>query len=179
MIIGIDCDEVLREFCAALIKRYKKDFPARRVLPITKYELNTSFPDGPNMQDYFCSKGIAEEIYLGADLVPGAREFIWQLRLRGHRVHVVTCQPRKGEVDPCPLTMEWFARNQIPWDDMSFVKDKWKVDCDLYLDDSLYHLEPLRDHGKKAIAMDRPWNQDWAGDRIHNFDEFYKYLEQL
>lgn len=178
MIIGLDCDEVLRPFVDALTDRYKKEHPDHAVKPVVQYDLSESFPVGKDIWRWTYSKGVIEDIFLGAGVVPGAREFLTQLRSSGHRVHIVTSQPRQFECDPAPLTLAWFKRHELPWDDFSFCREKWRIECDILVDDCTDHLVAQYQHGKRAVAMDRPWNKEWNGDRIYTLDELYKYLEK-
>jgi 5'(3')-deoxyribonucleotidase len=179
MTIGIDVDEVLREFVKALTKRYKKDFPDHWTKDVTEYDLAPSFQLGSDIWPYTYSKNVIADVFLKAEAVPGARSLMRCLRENGYKIHIITSQPRMYECDPAPLTLSWIENNGIPWDSFTFSHEKWKIDCDLYLDDSLKNLNAYKEHGKIAVAMDRPWNKEWDGIRIKQPWDLLKVIDGL
>lgn len=175
MVIGLDCDEVLRQFVKALQEKYHKDFPDHWMKPVTAWGLHPFFELGEKIYDYIWDAAV-EEIFINAPPFPGAREFICDLQRLGHHVHIITAQPREPSRQ---ATIIWFEKNNIPWDSFSFCSEKHRVDCDIYLDDRQETLEILKLHGKFAVAMDRKWNEAWSGARVKSFKDFIDLLPRI
>jgi len=47
---------------------------------------------------------------------------------------------------------------------------------DVYLDDNTDNLIALSSYGHRAVCFDRPWNQDWHGERVYSYREFIELL---
>jgi hypothetical protein len=61
-----------------------------------------------------------------------------------------------------------------------FTKDKESFPgLMVLLDDCTENLIKTRDSGIRSIAIDRPWNQDWTGERIKKYDEFFSIIKEL
>ncbi|MFQ5772697.1 MAG: hypothetical protein ACE5HX_19335, partial [bacterium] len=131
MRLGIDVDGVLRNFVTSLINNYKADFPGHVIRPITDWGLEKFFPLGEAIYDYMY-RIRPEEIFRYASLYKGAKTMMVDLQGDGHKLWVLTNQPRGTE----KYTLDWLQEFGIPYDQICFVDQKHLIDCDIYLDDS-------------------------------------------
>jgi len=42
---------------------------------------------------------------------------------------------------------------------------------DFIVEDNPFNLEEIKLHGGRPICFDQPWNQEWKGERIYNFND--------
>ena len=68
-------------------------------------------------------------------------------------------------------TVQWLERVGIPYWDLCFMRDKYEVMADIYIDDAPHNLVELQQTGKLVIAMDQPYNQDYEGVRAYNWED--------
>lgn len=169
---AIDIDGVLRDFVGSLLVQYAKDFPYHEVDHINEWDLHKFFPIGKSIYDYAFNVK-AKEIFENAPMFPGAREFIDDLRVRGHHVCLLTQQPRGKEIH----TLNWLYESGIPYDSIAFSAEKGLFDFELILDDAEHNLRAVRAAGKRAICFDRPYNQNWDGERVKTYQEFLELVD--
>jgi hypothetical protein len=83
---------------------------------------------------------------------------------------IVTTKPEWAIHD----TLAWLAEHRIPTREVHMIEQKWRVPCDVYLDDSPHQVKSIHHHRPEAamIRYVRPWNdpvpgvhdiEDWAG----------------
>lgn len=173
MIVAIDVDGVLRNFTDKLIEVYQRENPSHTVKPITAWDLSMFFHIGNDIWDFAFSKH-AKEIFEDAHAYPGASSFTKHLIIMGHKIIIVTTQPRGNEVH----TINWLIKNDIQYDSIAFTKDKHIIDADIFLDDSPDNIRKLREYGKFAVVMRRPWNEHIPLPATYSYEGFYKYLSQ-
>lgn len=172
MTIAVDIDGVLRDFVSALIESYKKDFPGHEVQPVTEWGLEKFFPIGKGIYSYaFTERRV--EVFEKAKPYDKAKEFVAELRRRGHHVCLLTTQPRANE----HLTLNWLVLMGIEYDSIVFSSRKDLFRFDVLLDDAEHNLRAVRSAGARAICFDRPWNQKWDGERVTSYEEFLKLIE--
>jgi 5'(3')-deoxyribonucleotidase len=111
-------------------------------------------------------------IFRHLDPYPGAVETLWALARDGHEVVILTAKPDWAIHD----TLHWLADHELPTREVHILDDKWRVECDVYLDDSPHVLPAVVDHRPDATVCRfvRSWNQpvdgavdvaDWPGFR--------------
>jgi hypothetical protein len=94
-----------------------------------------------------------------------------------HDIVILSMKPDWAASD----TFAWIAEHHIPTREVHLLRDKWKVPCDLYLDDSPHALPDLAKHRPEATVCRyvRPWNQPVPGVRdIHDWAEFCAFVKQ-
>lgn len=173
MRVAIDIDGVLRNFTGSVGKVYAREFPDHKVEPITEWGIHKFFPIGEAIYD-FVFKAHAEEIFTKAEAYRGAATFMRTLKARKHEVWIVTSQPAGQE----GYTIQWLRDNGIVYDSIAFTNSKPVVDCDIFLDDGTHNLTAIRDAGKFAVALDRPWNSGYTGLRVKTYREFLDLLKR-
>lgn len=190
MRLAIDADGVLRDFVGKLEQVYDREvlrtgfkgFPytVEWRQPVTKYGIHEFFSIGNNIYD-FAFREHAKEIFLEAKPYPGAMEFMDKL-FRDHTIIIATAQSNTSLI---MYTTEWLDLHSIPYHEFYATLNGVKnVQADLLLDDCTKNLidfdENEIEFGKPIsypICMDRPWNQDWKGYRVHSFEDFLEYVK--
>ena len=178
--IGMDCDGVLRDFPKSLVETYKMHYPKHDVVPVKewdKYSLDSYFPVGKDIYKFFTEEHPLS-IYSMAQPYPGVRGQLSELKEK-YRVVIVSYQPTKHIED---LTREWLRNYGLQGATEIFIKDKSKVEgLDVLIDDCTENLQAVRKAATTTIpmALDRPWNQDWDGVRIHNIKEAHEIIGGL
>jgi hypothetical protein len=109
---------------------------------------------------------------------PGAVEALHQLDRDGHDIVIITMKPRFAVED----THEWLAREGIPFKEVHILEEKWRVDCDVYLDDGPHVLADLVAHRPDRVVCRyvRPWNHPLPGVvDVADFDEFRDLVRRV
>jgi 5'(3')-deoxyribonucleotidase len=47
----------------------------------------------------------------------------------------------------------WLGEKKIPTKEIHFIEDKWKIDCDVYIDDAPYQLDNYVKNIKNKIII--------------------------
>jgi 5'(3')-deoxyribonucleotidase len=177
LIIGIDCDGVLRNFSQSLVDVYAKYYPRDRVVPVegqTEYPLHNYFPIGKDIYK-FAFDTHAKDIYLKAYPYKGAYNFMRTLH-KDNKVFIVTYQPNKAVEG---FTKTWLEEQDIENDGILFIKRKQDTPIDVLLDDCVENLESLVGTRITPVCMDRPWNQEWKGKRVYKYDDFLRQIKAM
>lgn len=109
---------------------------------------------------------------------PGAVEALHLLHYDGHEIVIVTTKPGFAEAD----THEWLVANDVPAGEVHILEEKWRVDCDVYLDDGPHILSRLVAQRPDRVVCRyvRPWNHLVPGAvDVHDFDEFRDLVGRL
>lgn len=183
MRILIDCDGVLRDFVASVKRVVEREHPEY------KGELEI-IPDGWNFTSWlkFWTEDETEEfifgkfyhdIFTNADPYPEAIEDWSKLKewskKNGHELVLVSAQ-RDQTVN---ATSEWIAANKFDFREIHYTRDKWKVDGDVLIDDSITKLKLFKEKSVSsgdAICFKQPWNTElhnsfWSIDRLSDIIE--------
>jgi 5'(3')-deoxyribonucleotidase len=79
-------------------------------------------------------------------------------------------------------TFLWIGENKVPTREVHFTEDKWKIDCDLYLDDAPGQLENYLKNkpNKVTVRFIRPYNKPLKGvTDITSWKEFYSLINSM
>lgn len=176
--IGIDIDSTInkahffdiihgREFCKDM------NFPADENLNKCKVKEMFGFTDelyNKYMERYFPWNCKYNEVEVGA------AEAIRILRRNGNQINIITARDEnyfnehqwytsKMMVHD---TKEWFARNQIPYDNIFFCPDKLKIckenEIDVMVDDDPKNIVELSTNGIPVIISGQSYNEYLAGE---------------
>jgi len=167
MRIGIDCDGVLRDFIPALIDSIKESHPehANKILEPTSWDWEQWLPFWTEDET---EKYVFEDNYLdffGVECPP-IKESVedwkklkaWAI-LNDHELVLVSAQREHCE-EP---TTEWLIEYGFDFDEIHYTKNKWAVDVDVLIDDSLEKLKDFKEKsvvGGVAICMKQSWNKE-------------------
>jgi 5'(3')-deoxyribonucleotidase len=78
-------------------------------------------------------------------------------------------------------TMDWFRVWEMPYDTITFAKDKTVVAVDLLLDDMPENIEASIAAGIPAVIMERTWNSDKSRfyPSVSSWPEFREFVSSF
>lgn len=135
---------------------------------------------GLTLEEFLAIGGRAvDDGYLFAEgySIEGAIDGLHALRDAGHTIHIAT--DRSYGSRSVENTERWLTANAVPYDSLTFGRDKSVVDADIYIDDRDKNVEALRAAGKSAVIFDQPWNQNVDGPRVYDWPEFVSFVETV
>lgn len=104
------------------------------------------------------------------DAYDGAREVLSALRAHGATVKVATYRFIAGDEGLVrETTIAGLARNGIEYDELHFVRNKYEVPGDVYIDDAPYVIEALDERGLDRIVFDQEYNRHFTGPRARSW----------
>lgn len=174
MRLGIDLDGVVADFNAGWMKLHADEFGSDLEVEMVQGWDNLHEVGGFAHMGHFWhwARGGDERpsIFRHLETFPGAIDTLHRFVRQGHDIVVLTSKPDWA----IPDTLHWLADVLMPTREVHFLDDKWRVDCDVYLDDSPKVLPSLVAHrtGATVCRFVRSWNvpvdgatdvQDWAG----------------
>jgi 5'(3')-deoxyribonucleotidase len=124
----------------------------------------------------WASKGPGGSIFRHLETYPGAVETLERLA-RNHDIVILTAKPDWAVHD----TFAWIAEHRIPTREIHITEDKWRVPCDVYLDDSPRQVRELRARRPDALVCRfvRPWNDPVQGARdVASWSEFASVVDE-
>lgn len=175
--VGLDVDGVIRNFAESLIEVYQQTYPMHEVTPVeewNEYPLHNYFPVGKGIYKFFQHEK-PYPIYMNAPMYSGAQQFFKALTDK-HEVTILSKQPNSIAET---YTTSWLKVNKLHPGRLIYTNDKHKHLFDFVLEDCTDNLEAIT-HSCSAVAvcLDRPWNQDWKGLRVYNYEEFLRLLDR-
>jgi 5'(3')-deoxyribonucleotidase len=173
MRLGIDLDGVVADFNAGWIRRYNRQYGTE--LPLDSVQSWDAIPSLTHFEDMgqfwkWAQDHDGHTLFRHLEPYPEALETLQHLTHRRHQVVVLTTKPPWA----VPDTFAWLAEHRLPTREVHILEDKWRVDCDVYLDDAPHILRQLVRHRPERLICRfvRPWNQpipgtvdvaDWPG----------------
>lgn len=182
MKIGIDLDGVCYNFTDSL-KKYlveHEGFPEYELGETTTWNF---FKDdwGMSLEDYlmYFERGVdAGIVFLHGEPHLDCVDVLNRLREDGHTLHIVTW--RQVGQRSVHNTSDWLLREKIPYDTLTFAKDKTILPVDIFIEDNMDNYTSLCESGVRAVLMDRPWNHDLTDAvRVQNWNEFYEFVGDM
>lgn len=167
MRLGIDLDGVVADFDKGWTTQYRQEFgtdprtvhfePGAPQIAWDGLHKMTHFPNMREFWDWVNDRHLFRHL----DLMPGAREALTELAAAGHEIVIITAKPDRA----IPDTLHWLADQRIPTREIHFQREKHRVACDVYLDDSPLVLPKLVEHHPTALVcrMVAPWNEPVPG----------------
>ena len=181
MRLGIDLDGVVADFTKGWISFYNRDFGADlRVEQAIAWDGLTAITHFDDMADFWrwSSDLDGRSLFWHLETFPGAVDALRHLYEDGHEIVILTMKPAFAVGD----THEWIEAQGIPTKEVHILEDKWRIDCDVYLDDGPHVLPGLVAHRPDRLVCRyvRPWNTPLAGAvDVTDFDEFRALVERL
>lgn len=176
--LGIDLDGVVANFIDGWMMRYNMEYGTS----LTEDQVDhwdaahelTHFQDMSDFWQWAGASGNGPTVFRNLRTYPGALTTLNELATC-HDIVILTMKPDWAGHD----TFSWIADNHIPTREVHLIRDKWNVDCDIYLDDSPYVLSGLVAKRPNSIVCRfvRPWNEPVPGAiNVHNWDEFLELV---
>ncbi len=181
--VGIDLDGVLYPFDRglALFVHESTGRPLQELGPATRWEF---YEDWGYTEDEFL--GLFEAgvdsgaVFLEPGPLPGSVEAVQALKAAGHTVHIVT--DRSVGKRSHANTEEWLARHNVPFDSLTYSRDKTVVRTDAFVDDIPRNVVALREAGCAAFMLDagrtdqERFPEEWA---VASLADFVDKVEEM
>ena len=163
MRLGIDLDGVVADFTGGWIRLYNDEFGTdltrdqvvrwHGVLDITHFASKQEFWR-------WARRGDGPSLFATLDPYEGALARLHDLATE-HEVVIITTKPRWARSD----TFRWLADHELPSGEIHITERKYRVGCDVYLDDSPLVVPELVARRPEATVCRfvRPWNRPVAG----------------
>ena len=179
MRLGIDLDGVVANFNAGWLQRYNRDFGTELGLDaVSTWNGIPAATHFDSMHDFWewARHLDGASLFRVLDPYPNAVESLWQLAKAGHKIVILTSKPYWATHH----TYEWIAEHELPTREVHILDDKWRVDCDVYLDDAPHNVEDIHQQrpNRATVRYIRPWNDPVSGTHsIANWDEFLAFVD--
>lgn len=166
MRIGLDCDGVLFNFENSL-RAYLRHRGYDHPMPDPQ---RWYFHDdwGLTLDEFkeACNEGVNEGFVFSYGVpYEGAVEAVHRIKDAGHSVHVITARSYGNPGVAQHATAHWLAKWNIPYDTLTFSRDKTVVPTDFMAEDNCFNYDVLDEASCYSFLIDRPWN-DTAHDGI-------------
>ena len=152
MRIGADLDGVVADFTDGWTSQYEKDFGKKisenditewgLAKPLTHFEEEVDFWNWAKDID-------GASIFRNLKTYNNAIEVLVDLSLKGHEIVIISSKPWWSIHD----TLMWLGENKIPSKEIHFTEDKWKVSCDVYIDDAPHQLESFVENVPEKLIL--------------------------
>ena len=180
MRLGIDLDGVVADFTGGWIRLYNDEFGTdltrdqvvrwHGVLDITHFTSKHEFWR-------WARRGEGPSLFATLDPYDGALARLHDLATE-HEVVIITTKPSWAVHD----TYAWIADHHLPTREIHVTAQKWRVPCDVYLDDNQFQLHDIERNRPDATVCRfvRPWNHPARNlADIHDWDEFGELVFEL
>jgi 5'(3')-deoxyribonucleotidase len=178
MRLGIDLDGVVADFNAGWMRTYNEDFEAELTPEMVQtwdgFVTLTHFVSNTEFWRWARNDG-GHGLFRDLPVYPGAVESLGRLS-RNHEIVIITTKPHWADAE----TFAWIADNEIPTREVHITGDKWKVECDVYLDDGPHNLESLvvERPDRTTCRFVRTWNKHVPGTvDVDSWDIFEALVE--
>ena len=179
MRLGIDLDGVVADFNRGWMRRYNDDFgTSLETGQVVTWDAMVDLTHFGNTDEFWtwANANGRNGLFRDLPLYPGAVEALEQLAVR-HELVIITSKPPGHEAH----TYEWIGRHRIPTREVHITFEKWRVECDVYLDDGPHNLEALvlERPDRTVCRFVRPWNAPVPGTiDVRDWDEFVTLVER-
>lgn len=188
--IGVDCDDVIRNFIETVYKVYEDIYPEHKkdIKPINGWSLSESFPIGDAIYEFIFEEYPERIFYEDARVLPGAGEGIDILHELGYDIILITSQRKNC----APYTRKFIEYYEFPFaethlielDDTFSPKGKSDIPVDIMFDDNFDTLMEFYNKGIEVVCQAKPWNKKHHAKLIElhipiveSFMQFVEYIK--
>lgn len=127
-----------------------------------------------------CNRAADHGFLFNGPIRDGYYEAIERVASMGHQIVIHTDRPfgSTPEVSEA-ITVEWFERHGIEYDELWFGADKTSSKCDFFIDDKLENYDALVEAGINAFLLNRPWNEVEGGDARNRVNSISEYADAI
>jgi uncharacterized protein len=180
MRLGIDLDGVVANFIGGWMLRYNLEFGTHLTEDqVTDWDAARDLTHFDNLDDFWQwagASGNGPTVFRNLEPYSGAIDALTGLA-RDHDLVILSMKCDWAAAD----TYRWIGDYRIPTREVHLIRDKWRIECDVYLDDSPFSLPDLVLHRPDAVVCRyvRAWNDPVPGAvDIHDWDEFVSLVER-
>ncbi len=178
--VGVDIDGVLYDFTHDMYRRLNKlgiDAGDHNRKDTWRFYEGWGMT-GPEFYQHMAQAVEDEDLYTAmppsVDAVCGMRK----LQEDAHSIHLITARPNEKDTTR-KLTLKWLAEHSIPFNTLTFSKNKTEVPTDYFLDDHTPNVLALKKSGVKAWLMSAFHNRnDVFPHRIDSVTRFAELVQQ-
>ena len=119
------------------------------MVSLTHFRSNSEFWE-------WAENGDGPGLFRFLQLITGATAALDRLS-HDHEIVIITTKPPWAISE----TFAWIADNDIPTREVHITRNKWRIDCDFYLDDGPHNRERLvtKRPNRTVCRFIRPWNR--------------------
>lgn len=177
-ILGVDLDNVTADYTAGIAQFMHEEYgwSEEDTPPPTDYDFIKAkgwpFADRADFlqkhQEFVDRGGL-----LGLKVMEGASETLHALVAEGVKIRVITHRLlRNGTYTQVMSdTGRWLDAHRIPFHEICFTGLKASINVDLLVDDAPENISAVRAAGMPVAVFDQPYNQQFDGLRVHNWEE--------
>lgn len=177
-ILGVDLDNVTANYTAGIAQFMREEYGWQEedTPPPTDYDFIKAagwpFADRADFlqkhQEFVDRGGL-----LGLKVMEGAPETLHALVAKGVKIRVITHRLlRNGTYTQVMSdTGRWLDAHRIPFHEICFTGLKASINVDLLIDDAPENISAVRDAGMPVAVFDQPYNQQFDGLRVRNWEE--------
>lgn len=177
MRVGVDLDGVVYNFVSAFRNyRVSKGISFESMPDPLKYEMWSDW--GISKEEFYesMSQGEAAGLFHQGQPYDRAIGGIRQLKADGHSIHIIT---HRLSAHAQTSTIGWLAANEIPYDTLTFAKEKNGYPIDICIEDQPHNAEAVELNGVPCFLITRPWNSEVPWERrVASWDEFVKRVRK-
>lgn len=172
----VDCDGVLADFqgrCIEIANSRGQNVKRESILTDSR---KYSWWKESGLDKDWTSPGFCTKL----QAIPGAREFIDQVRADGIRVVFVTSPPKDATTWPYERR-KWLEKHfDADRDDVIFASDKRFVHGFCFIDDHEKNILPWQEYWNScgAILVEQPWNELFAQDQCIKMSKKNVYVHK-
>lgn len=161
IVVGIDLDECCFDYLGGF----------RKYLENQGYTIPIEKPNSWNLRESgwvtgeseFVEKheeAVADGLYSRLELLPHTRETLWDLARSGYEVNVITSRfvVNHQHLLVVQQTAESIEKNDLPYSNLMFQKNKYRFVADAYVDDGPHNIVALKEHDRYVIKINQPYN---------------------
>ena len=176
MRLGIDLDGVVADFNGGWITRYNAEFGTDIPMDaVQSWGGMVGLTHFAGMSEFWrWAKGDGSgSLFRHLETYPDAVPALRKLARSGHEIVIITTKPQFAIHD----TYAWLAEHRIPTREVHITSHKWRVVCDVYLEDAPHNLRRLHAERPEAavVRFVRPWNAPLDG--VRDVTDWQGFLE--
>jgi 5'(3')-deoxyribonucleotidase len=174
-VLGVDLDGVcmdyygaMKPYAAAWMGRSPETLPDDVSYGFKEWEID-KFGGYDSLHQYL----LDNRFFVDAPPMADAPEALRRLSNENVRIRIITHRLwiKGAHQEAASQTVEWLDKNDIPYWDLCFVRDKPVVGADLYIEDTSKNIIALREAGRPTIIFTNLGNVTLPGRRVSDWIE--------
>lgn len=184
-VIIVDIDDVIADFRKTFAQFLEKDYGLQADVESEQYFFVDEILEKGNLNpEKIFDTFIQNRHFRNIPLIPGAKEFLSEMRDRGYWIQLLTARPKEN-LKVFYDTYRWLKENEIPFDRIDFTPEKfrWCMSSEYYdadaiafaIDDSPKHALEYANHSMCVKVPLKSYNNSIKSSNI----TFYNELKEL